>query len=346
MKILLSSANYLPSVGGLEVASFLLAREFAARGHQVVIVTRTEADVKEEEIAPFAVHRRPSPGKLLELVRWCDVFFHNNSSVFAAWPLLMVRRPWIIAHQCWLPRRGEIDGYRGALKRVLLPLAHNIAISNAVARDLSVPSIVIENPYDDQLFRAVNSVERERGLIFVGRLVRDKGVHILLRALAALAADLKQPACTIVGDGPCRKELESQARELGVAGQVTFIGSRQGPELVELLNQHRIMVVPSTWEEPFGIVALEGMACGCLVIASESGGLVDAVGALGLTFPKGDFLALADVLAHSLNAPNGFDSQRAKREEHLRRHSSGFVAEKYLEVFEGALGRRALRSPA
>ena len=345
MKILLSSVSYSPSIGGLEVVSSLLAREFAALGHQVKVVTCTES-LAEDEAAAFAVHRRPSSARLLEMVKWCDVCFHNNISLFLAWPLLLVKRPWIVTHQCWLPRRGDIDWYRGALKRRLLPAAHNIAISNAIARDLSVPSAVIENPYDDQLFRIEDSSVRDRELIFVGRLVPDKGVAILLHALAALARERNHPACTIVGDGPCRTELQTLARELGLHEQVAFVGSRQGKELVEQLNRHRVMVVPSTWEEPFGIVALEGMACGCQVVASECGGLVDAIGTVGLTFPKGDSLALARVLARALEGSENLASQRAKREEHLRRHSPAFVAARYVEVFERALGWSALRRAA
>ncbi len=346
MKILFSSVSYPPSIGGLEVVSALLAREFAALGHQVKVVTRTKSPANDDNAAGFAVCRRPSSAELFQMVSWCDVYFHNNISLLTAWPLLFVRRPWIVAHHCWLPRRGDIDWYRGALKRALLPAAYNIAISRAVARDLNIPAIVIENPYEDQLFRIEEPCPRDRELIFVGRLVPDKGVSILLHALAALAKDGKRPRCTIVGDGPCRTQLETLAHELGVSQQVAFAGSLRGRELVQKLNRHRIMVVPSTWEEPFGIVALEGMACGCEVIAAQSGGLVDAVGTVGLTFPKGDSIALARVLARTLEGPDNSASHGTKREEHLRQHSPRLVAGRYVEVFDRALGRPLLHSAA
>ena len=76
----------------------------------------------------------------------------------------------------------------------------------------------------------------------------------------------------MIGDGPEASRLQEQAARLGIGGQIDFLGARRGEELVGLLNRHRILVVPSRYNEPFGIVALEGIACGCVVIGSEGAG--------------------------------------------------------------------------
>ena len=72
------------------------------------------------------------------------------------------------------------------------------------------------------------------------------------------------------------------------------------------MNRHRVMVVPSIWEEPFGIVALEGLACGCEVVIARSGGLPEATGPFGVTFKRGDPVDLANVinfvLTHKIQA--------------------------------------------
>ena len=107
----------------------------------------------------------------------------------------------------------------------------------------------------------------------------------------------------------------------------------EGLALVEELNRHRFMVVPSRWDEPFGIVALEGLACGCIPVVSNCGGLLEAVGECGYSFQSGDAKDLARVLA-SLSQNKNLEPQLfEKRLVHLKKHSAKVVAERYLEEF-------------
>src|SRR5262249_3490861 len=156
--------------------------------------------------------------------------------------------------------------WQDRLKRYLLRYAAvSISVSRAMAEDLGTPSVVILNAYRDHLFRTLPGVPRTRDLVFLGRLVSDKGVDLLLAALGRLAEDGLRPELTIVGDGPELPALYAQAQRLGLANQVEFTGTRTGDELVHLLNRHRIVVVPSRYNEPFGVAALEGTACGCVI---------------------------------------------------------------------------------
>ncbi len=321
MKLLLSSHAFHPSIGGIETASRLLAEEFVAAGHSVRVVTQT-ADSGERAFS-FPLLRRPSPRALFAAVRWCDVFFHNNISLQTAWPLLVLRRPWVVTHQTWIPRAGLV----GKMKRFALRRACSVAISRAVARDCGGPCAIIPNPYQDDLFRLLPDVARDRELIFVGRLVSDKGADILLRALSLLAQNGRRARLTIAGSGPEDSRLRELARELGVTEQVTFSGALAGEPLVRALNAHRILVVPSRWAEPFGIVALEGIACGCFVIGSEEGGLPEAIGPCGATFPNGDAAALAAQIERAVSVPPLHDAR-----PHLARHRRGVVAAKYLAL--------------
>jgi glycosyltransferase involved in cell wall biosynthesis len=108
--------------------------------------------------------------------------------------------------------------------------------------------------------------------------------------------------------------------------------------LTGILNEHRLMVVPSRWQEPFGIVALEGIACGCVVVGSEDGGLRDAIGPCGVTFPNGDAKALAQTLFRLLTDEGRLSGYRTGAEAHLSRHRKAEVAKSYLEVFARAIG--------
>ncbi len=109
------------------------------------------------------------------------------------------------------------------------------------------------------------------------------------------------------------------------------------PDLVPLLNRHQLLAIPSRWEEPFGVVALEAMACGCMPVAADAGGLPEAVGDAGMLFANGNAAALADSIGTLLNDPALIEALRGRAAAHLARHRPGVVAEQYLAVFEEAL---------
>ena len=105
--------------------------------------------------------------------------------------------------------------------------------------------------------------------------------------------------------------------------------------MVREFNNHRILVAPSTYKEPFGIVALEGIACGCVVVGSEDGGLREAIGPCGMTFPNGNAFALAKCLKALLSDEDRMRACRSRAAEHLARFTRKNVADSYLKVLEG-----------
>jgi glycosyltransferase involved in cell wall biosynthesis len=178
----------------------------------------------------------------------------------------------------------------------------------------------------------IPNISRERNLVFVGRLVSDKGVDLLLQAMKLLQNDGVAPDLTIVGTGSEKKNLESLAIELSLDRQVIFAGQKSGGALAELLNRHRILVVPSRWAEPFGVVALEGIACGCVVLGSENGGLKEAIGPCGVAFQNGSVRALADQLKRLLKDLALQAKLRGHAAEHLAKFQSDAVAAAYLRL--------------
>lgn len=316
----------------------ICAEGFAAHGHEVVVVTSTNS--AEPDKASYRVIRGPGPIETLTLARWCEVYFQANVSLRGLWPLALVRRPWIAAHHTWYRRADGRIGVRDVIKRWLLRYAEaSIAVSNAIAADLDTPSIVIENPYQDKLFRRTPGVARTGTLIFVGRLVSDKGLDVLLDALGQLKARGCKPNLSILGDGPERPALETRVRKHGLEAQVQFLGVARGDELVAELNRHRILIVPSRYSEPFGVVALEAIACGCAVVGSSGGGLPEAIGGCGRTFPNGDVAALARTLEEVLSDVDSPERMLAGADSHLAEHASDLVVQRYLAILATATKR-------
>jgi len=332
LKILLSSHFFHPSVGGIEEVSYNLANEFARFGHEVRVVTSTRQ--KSEVEFPFEIIRRPGPRQLIAQVRWCDVYFHNNISLQTAWPLLFVRKPWVVAHHTWIARMSGRHGIRDWIKQRVSRYATNISISEAVAKHIRVSSVIIGNPYRDLVFKRDATAVRERDLVFLGRLVWDKGGDILLDAISILKQKGIIAKLTIIGDGPERGSLQRQCKRLGLDDQVAFSGTHTGEDLAALLNTHKIIVIPSRWQEPFGLVALEGMACGCVPIGAECGGLPDAIGPAGVMFPCGEVEPLALSIESLLSDEQALEHYRQVAQEHLSNHNTAAVARKYLEVLE------------
>ena len=334
MNILFCSVPFHPSIGGIETISALLAERFHHAGHRVVLVTQSAS--AEAERDAFEVVRRPSAARLFSLVRQADVVFHNNISLRLGWPQLLLRRPWVVAHHTWIPRRG----IAARLKRKVLRHAANIAISQAVARSLPVPAAIVPNPYADDVFacdgRGDDRAARPGDLVFVGRLVSDKGVDRLVAALALLADRGVRARLTIVGDGPEAPALRQQAAEAGVGDRIAFTGWQVAEELVGTLVRHRVLVVPSVWEEPFGVVVLEGMACGCVPLVTRSGGLPDAVGEGGMVVARDDPAALADGIERLLGDAALRSAYRVRAAAHLARHTPDRVAHDYLRVITNA----------
>jgi glycogen synthase len=335
MKILFSSYAFRPDVGGIETVSALLADEFVSAGHEVELITETAGEDLERR--GYAVTRRPSLRKVLSLLRWSDVFFQSNISLRTLLPALAFRKPRIVVHHTWIRNLGGGLGWRERLKRMLLSRVTNVAISQAIADDLQRSCVIISNPYHDAVFRLIPGVTRNRALVFLGRLVSDKGVDLLLRALKELRQEGDTPTLTIIGTGPEEQALRELTRELDLEGQVEFAGEKCGDDLAMVLNQHRIMVVPSRWAEPFGLVALEGSASGCAIIGSEDGGLKEAMGPCGITFKNGDQGSLAAALKRLLRDPVLEESLRRAGPAHVARFKASEAARAYLKLIEDSV---------
>lgn len=316
--------------------AYLTARELTRLGHEVRLVTQTQNS--EADDYPFAVIRTPSHRQLLGIVRWSQAVLQFNVNLKAMWTWALIRRPLVISHQGLYGSPGRRKGLRERVKHLVASRAINIACSPYVAEHLPGQQTVIPNVYDDAMFRVKGDIVRDRDFLFVGRLVSDKGAEDYLNALAQVRRERSDVTATIVGDGVERPALQALGKELGLDGCLQFWGSKKGEELVDAMNRHQFLVVPSRWEEPFGIVALEGMASGCLVIGSRGGGLGYAIGPCGLTFPNRDLPALIDCMKQALDAPDSSRNGNEQASLYLEKFSPAAVARQYENVLLAAVG--------
>jgi len=309
-KILHSSFAFHPSIGGLETSSLFLAAGFAERGYDVTVVTATPG---EDMGYPYKVVRRPDLRTLFRLVRDSDIVWQNHIALRNLWPLLFVSRPLIFMHHISLRQLDDVKPHLGALKRLVCRLGRNVFVSKELRADAGLPGYVVPNTYDDNIFKPMPNIERDRDVAFLGRLRRYKGADLLIEAVAGLATQGIKARTTVIGLGSEEASLKAQAANAGVSDLVDFAGPRRGEELARLLHRHRILVIPSRCEEAFGIVALEALACGCVIVAADSGALPDVIGPAGRIFPKDDAKALTATLKELLTEPSKIEA--------LRRHA-------------------------
>lgn len=315
----------------------MLAGEFSRRGIEVVVVTETPNP--DPDGFPYEVLRNARPLTLWKYYRRSDIYLQFNLNIRMIWPLMLWPKKWVVSYHItyfdnWRRKRPSLMGW---LKKTIARLPRNIAVSDMVGRNLGLKKYdVILNPYDDSIFRDLN-LERKRDILFVGRLVDEKGCDLLIEAFAGIARDIPQTNLTVVGDGPERENLERLTADLGICDRVSFRGSLDSGQIAREMNGHLIHVVPSVYNEAFGIVALEGLACGCRVVVSDGDGLQEASGGFGYTFTKGDRSSLRNALMEALSAP--VSGSPADIETYLAGRRKENVAKEYMQYFNHVLSR-------
>jgi glycosyltransferase involved in cell wall biosynthesis len=192
------------------------------------------------------------------------------------------------------PRRRAIVA---ALARAKVRLAGSRWMQRVLAGD-GLESEVVGYPVAPPAPGFSRCPTEHPSLLYCGRLAREKGVDLLLRAFAPIARALPRSRLLLAGDGPERAHLERLVADLGTSEAVRFAGWQPRSELDRLMAEAWALVAPSLWAEPFGLVAPEAIVRGLPVVASAAGGLAETVaeGLSGLTFPAGDGEALGRCL--------------------------------------------------
>ena len=208
-------------------------------------------------------------------------------------------------------------GRVGSLRALLLTfprrwlsgkLAANIMISNHVGARLKLsrsstvyygiqdaPPVSIED---------TRSTSNAFEIAYVGRLVAEKGLPLLLEAAKFLREQGLAFKLSFIGGGSEQGRLERMVQRLGLSDLVVFTGDLRGADLENMVGRIAVVVMPSVWEETAGLSAIEQMMRGRVVIAADIAGLSEVVGDAGLKFPLGNWRALASCVQKVADDPD------------------------------------------
>jgi glycosyltransferase involved in cell wall biosynthesis len=364
-----------PMMGGaVEKAWFSLAQEFARRGHEVTMISRAMPGLARDEILDGVHHIRvagfDTPASLLWL-KTLDLFYSLRarrvlpaSDILVTntfWLPLLVRDPSrgkIYVHVGRYPK-GQMRFYRRAA-RLQAPSSE---IANAIVREApSLASKTVAIPYPRPRIDAKNAPrfdEREKIVLFVGRVHPEKGVHLLVEAFAgASGSELADWKLMIVGPGEIKQGGggSDYLNRMKASPRVEFCDPIFDEEkLAAMFRRARIFVYPSLAArgETFGLAPLEAMAHGCAVLVSNLGCFHDFIvdRETGFVFDQNandPAESLASALRSAAADPHRLARIAAAGLRKSEEFSLSRVADRFLEDFNlvrGDVGGRSSATP-
>jgi glycosyltransferase involved in cell wall biosynthesis len=225
--------------------------------------------------------------------------------------------------------------------RVLRGCDHIIAVSQALAEattQIGIPRAsitVVPDGVDLTHFTSSSSDRQEPLILYVGSLIKRKGVVYLLEAMASIVRAYPSCRLVIVGGGPERPSLENVASNLDLNEQVTFAGSQTPDQVLNWMQRAKLFVLPSV-EEGLGVVLLEALACGIPIVASHVGGIPEVVTPdVGVLVPPADANSLAEAIGQLLGDDHQWAQMsanaRARAENHYDWHQ---IAAQFITIYE------------
>jgi glycosyltransferase involved in cell wall biosynthesis len=367
MRLLIWASSYGQTTGGGPVLAPLLAAALGRRGHDVTVLT----DRRPEHLAPTetrdgvrvhrplfrralagdvalipairrevaAIKRERRPDLAFIFSSGYGEFFHHVTEGGRPVPLVVGLHD-RFPEACYradamVARNLRAAGWVTACSRAVLETARYhlpalIPISSVIHNALPMP--------DEQAVRPDGAVRR---LAYVGRLVRQKGVDVLIAAMKLLGDRFPALNLAIAGDGDERPALEAQAVQLGLGTRIVFVGTLSHDAVYPFLAEADLVVMPSRIES-FGLVALEAAQMARPIVASAVDGLPEVIddGQTGLLVPPDDPAALAQAIAALLDDPQ---RARALGAAARRRAETLFAWDRYVgsheRLFETMLRR-------
>jgi glycogen(starch) synthase len=381
MRVLMLSWEFPPLVvGGIATHVDGLARALHRTGHDVVVMTRAEPSRPDDEVVDgvrvlrahvdlpwlpddFLTGNTASANHHLvqlaaRLGDWRPDVVHAHDWL-VAWAADTLRA--VLGAPLMATIHATERGRHGGHVPIGTPAAVNsvewwltyqaqriIVCSQFMRREVidgfELPSDKVElvpNGIDQAAWAAPTGAPREQLVVAWGRIQYEKGFHVLARAMAIVRSQLPGVRCVIAGRGSYLAELQTQIDIEGVADVIHLAGFVNDAELHDLVSRAGCVVIPSLYE-PFGIVALEGMAAGATVIAGRTGGLAEILAdtGAGLLFEPGSHDELAATILHTLTHPEHAGQMRLAAAELLRsKYSWDAVAAATVEVYERCVNR-------
>lgn len=326
MNVLFWTDAFLPDIGGLEVFCRNLVRELTARGHRCLVITNRdddrnlgEMDFEGVPVHGFPFRRSLHRGDLKEILRW-----HEASS-----PLIDAFAPDVIHlhgitrslfHFTRQQRRRRLPAVITLHDNVVLhghsmaiPVLANVDGVVAISEYIRAESLENHPGIKPRLRTILNALPPlssptvpapgNQRILALGRMTDQKGFDLAIRAITDVSAEFPRATLTLAGDGPERKALENLSAKL--RAPVRFAGWVKPDDVPALIDAHDAMLVPSRWQEPFGLVALQAGMRARPVIVSRRGGLPETVldGQTGLVVESENRAGFAAALRRLLADP-------------------------------------------
>ena len=330
------SAPFFPSIGGMEEFARNLAFGLHDLGCAVEVVTDTAAGAHDaEKPFPFVVHRTTALAEKAKLFARADVVIFAGVRLRETFMSLRIRKRLILTHHgTYVAKSQPRTLATGFAKRLVSRLFANVSVSRYIAAKIGGRQRVIHNCFDDGVFAEPKGSARPlASFVFCGRLVSQKGCALGLAAFAEVRRSNGAATLTVIGDGPEMATLVQLARTLGLGNSVTFTGALPAKEIGAQLRAHRCMIVPAIREEAFGIVVLEALASGCEVIASNRGGLPEALGNFGwVVTPTVENLATA-----MMRVSQGETRRGVGVADWLKAHTRESITRQYMQEIQRLL---------
>jgi glycogen(starch) synthase len=364
MRILIWTDAFWPEIGGMEIFCMRLVLALKERDHECLVITERR-HLQDEGLRQFhgvPVHgvrfyAAGGSGKLPALrrhhelcTRVIDEFapdvLHLNSVIRGALGFVLQqrrqRRPAVLT----LHDHFRFPDRRGLAPAVLENVNRIVAISESVKAD----ALSYEATLNPKLRVVLNAMPEPSvspaplpatpRLLCVGRLVAEKGFDQAVLAFGRLAHRFPDATLTLAGDGSDRARVEKLADESGVSDRIHFRGWIDPEAIPALINEHSVVLMPSRWREPFGLVLLQAAQMARPVVASRIGGIPEIVvdGVTGHLFESenvADFVARLEPL---LENPRLAVRLGLQARAHVQAH---FRYEDFLASYERCYGEAA-----
>ena len=343
-KIILSTYTFQPDIGGVASNTLSIAEAFIAQGFDVTVVTLTNEHWDGND--KINIIRNPSPLQLVKLYWHADWVLFSNLSAKLCWPATFMNKVFALHHHSSSAfSRPAAKGIGSYIKRYIEDkvIAKSIHFVNSefTKKDAGVffdnlPTYItypiLKNTTVPE--HIVDQYTERKNAVFVGRIEIEKGVSYLLDNIETIKEILDIDKLTFVGSGALLTSLQ----EKNISG-ANFIGAVDLTQVHSLMEKSEYVFVPSIWQEPFGMVAVEGLSSGAVVISSDRGGLPEAVGDVGELFDLSSLTSFKDALKRAKTKRNAYLNRRTllTHIDSVNGHMDQFSSSKVINVIINGL---------
>lgn len=350
-KIILSTYTFLPDIGGVATNTLTIAKAFISKGYDVTVVTLTEEHCEYDD--SMKIVRNPSLLQLFILYWKADWVLFSNLSIKLCWPALLMQKEFALHHH-------SSSAFKCVNKRGLGSKIKKIIESHVILKSIHFVNSEFTKKdggtFFDKLTTYItypiaqntnicsdihNDFSVKTNALFVGRIEDNKGVPFLLDNFELIKEHLNIELLFLAGDGSLLKSLKNEK----IKG-VNFVGAVDLSTVNNMMVKSAYVFVPSVWKEPFGMVAVEGLASGSIVISSDRGGLPEAVGNNAILFnmdSQDSFIAALKRAKKTRDHCQNCSDNLSNYVHSVNSHIASFSANNVIEIIIDALNKETLK---